>query len=44
MYLVMANVQISVTGTSGVAGTGDIGNEVSSSQVIETGVAGTGAT
>ena len=29
--------------TSGVAGTGDIGNEVSSSQVIETGVAGTGA-
>ena len=37
------NIQINVTGTSGVAGTGTTGNEVSSSIVTETGVAGTGA-
>ena len=38
------NVQINVTGTSGVAGTGVAGAEIPSSQVVATGVAGTGAT
>ena len=38
------NVQINVTGTSGVAGTGVAGAEIPSSQVVATGVAGTGGT
>ena len=38
------NVQINVTGTSGVAGTGVAGAEIPSSQVVATGVAGTGTT
>lgn len=37
------NIQLVVTGISGVGSTGNVGNETSESVVLETGVAGTGA-
>jgi hypothetical protein len=37
------NIQLLVTGISGIGSTGDVGEEVSASEAIETGVAGTGA-
>jgi hypothetical protein len=37
------NIQLLVTGISGIGATGAVGEEVSASEIIETGVAGTGA-
>jgi hypothetical protein len=37
------NIQLLVTGISGIGATGAVGEEVSASEVIEAGVAGTGA-